>query len=398
MHIFFKRNRPVIADILLTTLSGIKYGELRLTTPDKEVITFKGKESGPAADITINDWKMAKRALTHGDVGFAEDYIERNWETSNLPALLTMCTMNITELDHFFHGKWFTRLVFALRNFLRSNTKKGSKKNIRAHYDLGNDFYQLWLDKTMTYSSAYYGGEENLPLEKAQEKKYQAILDKLAGKKGEHILEIGCGWGGFAEHAAKQGYRVTGLTLSKQQTEFARDRMKKAGLSDLVEIKILDYRDAEGKYDHIVSIEMFEAVGEKYWPFYFEAISRLLKKGGRAVIQTITIDDNIFEDYRKRSDFIQQYTFPGGALPSKERFIAEVKKAGLNFKSAIAFGQDYVTTLKKWLEKVEERIAEIRNLGYDEEFLRSWRFYLSYCIAGFTTKRTDVMQAELENV
>jgi len=397
MHLFFKRNRPAIANIFLTTLSGIKYGELTVTTPEKEVVNFKGTEPGPAAAITINDWKMAKRVVTHGDVGFAEDYIDRNWETDDLPALLTFCTMNITELENFFHGKWATRLLFALRNFLRSNTKKGSRKNIRAHYDLGNDFYQIWLDGTMTYSSAYFGGEEGLPLEEAQKKKYQRIIDKLAPKKGDHILEIGCGWGGFAEHAAKAGYHVTGLTLSREQTEFARVRIKNAGLESAAEIKILDYRDAKGKFDHIVSIEMFEAVGEKYWPFYFEAIARLLKKGGRALIQTITIDDAIFEDYRKRSDFIQQYTFPGGALPSQERFIDQVKKAGLTFKEAAAFGQDYVATLKKWLEKFEEKIDNIRELGYEEDFLRSWRFYLSYCIAGFATGRTNVIQAEIIN-
>lgn len=391
------KDRPTYAKLFLSTLHNIKYGELAVTTPNGKVVIFRGNESGPVANIVIKDWKIVKRLITRGDVGFAEDFIDGLWETDNLPALLTLCTMNITELDHFFHGHWWSKIVFGIINFIRSNTKKGSRKNIQAHYDVGNDFYKLWLDQTMTYSSAYFNEGKNETLEAAQKAKYQMILDKLHGKPGEHILEIGCGWGGFAEMAAKEGYRVTGLTLSDEQTKFARERMKKAGLDNLVEIRLMDYRDVQEKYDHVVSIEMFEAVGERYWPVYFSVIKNILKPGGKAVIQTITIDDDIFEEYRKRSDFIQQYTFPGGTLPCLKKFIEVAERAGLKSKTTFSFGYDYATTLQHWLERVDGKIAEIKKLGYDEKFLKTWRFYLSYCIAGFQTKRTDVIQAEFIN-
>lgn len=391
------KRRPYLARLLLSTLKMLKYGELVLTTPAGQVFNFKGKESGPVANIKIKDWKMVKNLITRGDVGFAEDYIEGNWETDDLPTLLTHLTMNIKELDYFFHGHWWSRLFFLFKNFLRSNTKKGSKKNIQAHYDLGNDFYKIWLDNTMTYSSALYSGKYDIALEEAQKNKYERILDKLGAKKGDHILEIGCGWGGFAETAAKQGIKVTGLTLSEEQTKFATERMKKAGFEDLVEIKILDYRDAKGTFDHIVSIEMFEAVGEKYWPLYFGAVKSLLKPNGKALIQTITIDNEIFEEYKKRSDFIQQYTFPGGVLPSEEKFVEQARNVGLKVNDVFAFGGDYVLTLKSWLDKVDENIESIKKLGFNDDFLRSWRFYLSYCIAGFATKRTNVIQVEINN-
>ncbi len=384
-------------NMFISTMKMIRYGELTVTTPEGEELVFKGKESGPIANIKIKDWMMVKRLITRGDVGFAEDFIDGTWETDDLPALLTQCTMNISELDNFFHGHWWSKVLFAFINFVRSNTKRGSKKNIQAHYDLGNDFYELWLDDTMTYSSAYFADGKNETLEEAQVAKYQLILDKLGGKPGDKILEIGCGWGGFAETAAKQGYHVTGLTLSEEQANYARERMKREGLEDKVEIRLMDYRDAKEKYDFVVSIEMFEAVGERFWPIYFSTVKSVLKKGGKAVIQTITIDNDIFDEYKKRSDFIQQYTFPGGALPSQFKFIEAAEKEGLKSHTVFAFGYDYARTLRNWLVNVDGQIEAIRKLGYNDKFIRSWRFYLCYCIAGFTTRRTNVIQAELIN-
>lgn len=375
--------------LFLTALKRLRIGELTLITPEKETWHFVGKEKGLTADITIHDWAMIKNLFLKGDIGFAEDYIEGLWESQNLPALLTLAVKNEEALEHLFHGNWLMKLWFRFRHWQNANTKKGSKRNIRAHYDVGNDFYQLWLDPSMTYSSALYTSE-NDTLVQAQTAKYARILDAIPTAK--NILEIGCGWGGFMEEAAKRGMRVKGLTLSREQAAFATERLKEKG-----DVVIQDYRDETVQYDAIVSIEMFEAVGERYWPVYFTSVKKALKKGGKAVIQTITIADDIFEEYLKRSDFLQQYTFPGGALPSPKRFIAEAEDAGLKIISTHAFGQDYAKTLTAWLSNMESQLAVIRELDYSEEFIRSWRFYLAYCICGFATGRTDVMQVELEH-
>ena len=386
----------VLRKLFLAALHRMQIGEITIITPEKETWHFVGKEPGPVADLTIHDWCILKKLFVKGDVGFAEDYIAGKWETENLPTLLTLGAMNEDALEHLFHGNWWMKYWFRFKNWLRENTKKGSIRNIRAHYDVGNEFYQLWLDPSMTYSSALYEGDEKRTLEEAQAAKYGRILQKLGPKPGS-ILEIGCGWGGFMETAVKLGHKVKGLTLSDEQAKFARSRMKTKNLADKGEVAIQDYRDEKAPFDYIVSIEMFEAVGERFWPAYFEKVKALLKPGGKAIIQTITIADEIFEDYRNRSDFIQQYTFPGGALPSSSRFVLEAERAGLKAVSTYKFGLDYARTLAEWLANLESQLSLVRTLGYEENFIRSWRFYLSYCITGFATRRTDVMQVELEH-
>lgn len=387
MLTFFTPDRW-LRHLFIAALHRLQVGELTLITPEQETWHFRGKEPGEAADLSLKDWAVVKNLFMKGDIGFAEDYIEGKWETADLPALLTLAARNEDALEHLFHGNWLMKLWFRFRHWQNANTKKGSKRNIRAHYDVGNDFYQLWLDPSMTYSSALYEGDKR-SLEEAQAAKYQRILAKIGGAK--EVLEIGCGWGGFMEQAARAGMQVKGLTLSREQAAFAEARLKDTP----GKVAIQDYRDEKGLFDAIVSIEMFEAVGERFWPVYFNSVKSRLKAGGRAVIQTITIAEEIFEDYLRRSDFLQQYTFPGGALPSQSRFVAEAEKVGLKAVSVYKFGLDYARTLREWLVNLESQLGPIRELGYSEEFIRSWRFYLSYCISGFATRRTDVMQVEL---
>ena len=380
---------PVLENMLLKVMRKSEFGSLKLITPANHELFFEGPKPGPKADITINNWSMVKSIINKGDVGLGEDYIDGIWSSDDLPALLTFCTLNIDAMEKFFHGWRWMKVWFRLKNFLRSNTRRGSRKNIQAHYDVGNAFYRLWLDNTMTYSSALYNGDYTQPLEAAQTAKYQRILDRL--NEGKTILEIGCGWGGFAERAVENSYEVTCLTLSTEQADYAKKRLS----GKPAEIKLEDYRDVQGTYDHIVSIEMFEAVGERYWKQYFDTIKARLKPGGNAVVQVIVIDDSIFEEYRLRSDFIQQYTFPGGMLPSVSAFRKAVSESGLACGDIFHFGKDYAETLRIWLQNLEQQVAAIRALDYSEAFLRSWRFYLSYCIAGFATGRTDVIQVEL---
>jgi cyclopropane-fatty-acyl-phospholipid synthase len=282
-----------------------------------------------------------------------------------------------------------------MRHLSNANTKSGSRRNILAHYDLGNEFYGVWLDASMTYSSARFDAQVR-DLEAGQRAKYKALADHLELKAGDHVLEIGCGWGGFAEFAAREyGARVTGITISDEQLAYARARMERAGLSDLVEIRRQDYRDVEGQFDKVASIEMFEAVGEKYWPAYFGKIADVLKPGGKAGLQIITIDGKLFESYRKRADFIQRYVFPGGMLASVERLKEETSKVGLIWRRAEMFGQSYADTLAEWGRRFTAKWSDIRALGFDERFKQLWRFYLSYCEAGFRTGRTNVVQLEL---
>jgi cyclopropane-fatty-acyl-phospholipid synthase len=285
--------------------------------------------------------------------------------------------------------------LFRFKHWLNANSKRKAKRNIVAHYDLGNDFYRLWLDPTMTYSSALFGGDFTQPLARAQQAKYERMLAELALPPGAHILEIGCGWGGFAEVAARAGYRVTGLSLSDAQTAYARERIARAGLADRVTLAVRDYRDERGTYDGVASIEMFEAVGEKYWPAYFSTLRRCLAPGGRACVQTITIADERFERYRTQSDFIQQYIFPGGMLASPSRFVAHAAQAGLDVVQTQMFGRHYAATLGRWLEAFDASAGAVRGQGFDEKFIRCWRFYLAYCIAGFASGSTDVAQYTL---
>ncbi len=380
--------------LLWQALENIAYGSLKITLSDGESKTFRAPNSGPDAQITIKNPNLIDLVITGGDVAFGESYMEGWWESKDLAALLTFLTLNAHTLEDFFHARKFKALLLFLGSFFKKNTKRGSKKNIKAHYDLGNDFYQLWLDETMTYSSALFD-QPNLDLAAAQRRKYQNILDKLSGNS---VLEIGCGWGGFAEIAAQNNHQVTCLTISPKQQAFAQSRMAKNNLQNLVNIKLQDYREENSSYDNIVSIEMFEAVGQEYWDQYFQILQRNLKKNGRAVLQIITIDEEVFKDYVNRVDFIQKHIFPGGILPSKTRIHQLAAQNGLKLRSETAFGNDYAKTLLLWLENFDKQHDQIRALGFSEEFIRKWRFYLCYCAAGFSAKRTDVVQFELEKI
>lgn len=346
---------------------------------------------GVDADITVNDWGFLWPVACRGDIGLAETYIEGRWDTTNIENLIAFFLSNMDAMERHAHGhplqQWLFRLVNGL---IRRNNRKGSRANIHAHYDVGNDFYKLWLDPTMTYSSALYH-DDNVPLEEAQRAKYRRILAQLEQTSRE-ILEIGCGWGGFAEEAASHGKQVTAVTVSEAQHKFASQR-----LAGKAEVLLQDYRDVRGKFDAIVSIEMFEAVGERYWPDYFNTIKQRLAHNGKAIVQTITIDDRYFDGYRKRSDFIRHYIFPGGMLPAVSRFKAEAARAGLRCSEPFCFGQDYARTLREWLSRFDAAAAEIVRLGYDQKFQRSWRFYLAMCAAAFAVGRTNVVQFELSH-
>lgn len=387
---------PAAAKMLYRVLKQIDTGSLTFTSPEGHTTIFKGPHAGPHADIRFADWGVASQALKSAEIGLAECYRDGRLFTSNLTAFLELCALNERALAQVFYGKPLVALFFRIKHFFRANTKRGSKKNIAAHYDLSNDFYRLWLDETMTYSSAIFNGNTTQPLADAQTAKYERILQVLNPKPGESILEIGCGWGGFAEHAAKtRGVKVHGITLSREQLAFAKARIERAGLNALASFEFIDYRDVKTTHDYIVSIEMFEAVGEKYWPTYFKAVYDRLKPNGRAVIQAITIDEKAFDGYRATSDFIREFIFPGGMLAPVNRFIADARAQGLRAGTPYLFGRDYGETLRLWHERVNAQVEKIKPLGFDEKFLQIWRFYLCYCEAGFRAQRTDVMQIEL---
>ena len=371
-------------------IARIDTGTLTFIAPDGDVAVIKGAKPGPEARFAIKDWDVLRRILARGDIGLGEEFIAGSWTTDNIENLISVFLLNLDQLESFSDGNFINRLGFVIHNALvRRNSVAGSARNIKAHYDVGNDFYRLWLDESMTYSSALYAGTNELY--RAQQNKYERILSKFEKPKAS-VLEIGCGWGGFAERAAADDYHVTGLTISPAQHDFASARLKNSA-----EIRLQDYRKCKGSFDNIVSIEMFEAVGEHYWPQYFATVAERLKRGGRAVIQTITIRDDLFDGYRTRSDFVRHYVFPGGMLPSLARFREEADKAGLKFAGAFAFGMDYARTLRDWSERMQARSGEIMALGHDERFLRNWQFYLGICAAAFNVARTDVVQVELVN-
>ena len=381
----------------VAALASANNGTLTMTGPDGKVTRYGSSaraanaNGGVEADLIVHDWGFLWPVAMKGDIGLAESYIEGQWDTNSIENLIAFFLVNMDAFEKHAHGnpvrQWLFRLV---NNVMRRNSRKGSRANIHAHYDVGNEFYKLWLDKTMTYSSALYS-DDGSKLENAQQAKYQRILEKLeAGTK--EILEIGCGWGGFAEEAAAQGKQVTAITVSEAQHKFASERL--AGKAD---VRLQDYRDTKGTFDGIVSIEMFEAVGERYWPAYFKTIKDRLATNGKAIIQTITIDDKHFEDYKKRSDFIRHYIFPGGLLPAVTRFKDEAARAGLMCSEPFSFGQDYARTLREWLSRFDAAKAQIENMGYDQKFQRSWRFYLAMCAAAFAVNRTDVVQFELSH-
>jgi len=387
---------PAAVQFLFALLARLARGELVVTDPAGRTHRFgRGADGAGRGEFAFRDWRLARDVLTGGDVAFAAAWIDGRWDTPDLPALLTVLAHNQVALERAFYGHAWQRALFRLRHWLNVNSRRQAKRNVVAHYDLGNDFYRLWLDPTMTYSSALFDADFTQTLVAAQQAKYERILAELALPPGAHILEIGCGWGGFAEYASRAGYRVTGLSLSDAQTEYARERIARAGLADRVTLRVQDYRDERGIYDGVASIEMFEAVGEKYWPAYFATLRGALAPGGRACVQAITIADARFERYRTQSDFIQQYIFPGGMLASPSRIITATAQAGLEVLAVHAMAPDYAETLARWLAAFDANAAAVRAQGFDDRFVRCWRFYLAYCIAGFLSGTTDVAQYTL---
>ena len=370
---------------VLGLLEGLRGGLLEVRLPDGTNHLFGAGES--VATLQVADEAVFCAVLARGDIGFGEAYVDGHWDTPDLTGLLTLLANNREVLKKALYGSWRALLAARLRHWANRNSRTGSRRNIMAHYDLGNDFYRLWLDETMSYSSALDAAGNDLAA--AQRAKYRRILRRLAARPGETVLEIGCGWGGFAEMAAADGLQVTGLTLSPAQLDWARRRVATA------EFRLQDYRDVSECYDHVVSIEMFEAVGERWWPTYFRNIARALKPGGRAVVQSIVVRDDLFASYRRGTDFIQQYIFPGGMLPSRAAFRQAAAKQGLAVRDEFRFGRDYARTLAEWRRAFEANWPQIEALGFDARFRRLWRLYLAYCEAGFLAGSIDVVQFEL---
>ncbi|MCX9154907.1 cyclopropane-fatty-acyl-phospholipid synthase family protein [Niveibacterium sp. 24ML] len=379
---------PGPANAVIKMLGAIRGGSLELALPNGERVV--AGEGHRVASFEVGDWGVFETLIAKGSIGLAEDFINGLWRTDNLTGLLTLAAQNRDAMSRAIHGNALRLLGYKIWHGLRANTRKGARRNIEAHYDLGNDFYSLWLDETMTYSSALFA-DPHQPLADAQRAKYRRILDQLDAKSGQRILEVGCGWGGFAEVATLEyGCEVLGLTLSPAQLKFARERAERVGFADKADFELCDYRDVRGHYDHIVSIEMYEAVGERFWPSYFQQLHDRLAPGGRIVIQAITIDDNLFGFYRKNPDFIQRYIFPGGMLASPGTIERLAKRSGLAIVDDLAFGLDYARTLAVWHERFNAVREQVHAQGFDERFVRLWQFYLSYCEAGFRAGSTDV--------
>lgn len=385
---------PRAARRVLTLLRHLRHGSLDVQTPEGELLHF-GQDQQPRAAIRITDWAVCEAALKSGDVGFAESFVAGHWTSPDLSALLELLIRNRTALEALFYGGFWGGLLYRVRHALNRNTRTGSRKNIQAHYDLGNEFYRLWLDPTMNYSSAWFEGAKSGDLVAAQQAKMRRALAEAQVTPGSRVLEIGCGWGAVAEVAARDfSAHLTGVTLSTEQLAWARDRLTKAGLS--ADLRLQDYRDiADEPFDAVVSIEMFEAVGREYWDGYFRTVADKLKPGGRACIQSITIRDDLFERYVRSTDFIQQYIFPGGLLPSPSQFRLHAERAGLKVVNELAFGGDYAETLRRWRETFLRHDGRVRELGFDTRFMRLWEFYLAYCEAAFAAGNTDVMQFTL---
>jgi len=404
------RDAPPAARMALRLLERLQVGSLDLQLPDGSTAHFGQATSahahgsqacqGPRAALRLHNWSVCSAALKSGDIGFAESYIAGDWSTPDLTALLTLFIANREHIESAIYGNWLGRLAYRIKHLLNRNSKANSRKNIQAHYDLGNDFYRLWLDRTMSYSSAWFEGDHSRPMVDAQRAKVKRALMEVGVsqfKPGQRLLEIGCGWGGLAEIAASEhGAHVTGVTLSTEQLQWAQDRMARANLKDFADLRLQDYRDiSDEPFDAIVSIEMFEAVGREYWPSYFATLQRCLKPGGRACLQTITIRDDLFERYIKSTDFIQQYIFPGGLLPSDQAFRAEAERAGLEVVNTLDFGGDYAETLRRWRADFNHHLKQVQQLGFDERFQRIWTFYLAYCEAAFDMGNTSVVQYTL---
>lgn len=402
---------PTFKRWLMETLAKVQIGTLYVHI-DGECYACGNDETISAHLHIKKPFKMAWRVITKGDIGFAESYLEGYWFSDDVTSLLKLLLKNRSRMDNNYAGIGMIRASTNIYHKLRKNSLKGSRKNIEYHYDLGNDFYKLWLDEGMTYSSALFdtknakkwGGVSNTAkkafsneetLIQAQDNKYQRILDQLSVKKDDSILEVGCGWGGFAEKALEAGGKIHGITLSHEQLAFAQKRLEKYG--DVANLEIRDYRLVDQQYDYIVSIEMFEAVGEAYWQTYFEMLKRSLKPQGKILLQIITIKDEYFDVYQRRADFIQRYIFPGGMLPSESKLDVLVANNQLKVENKINFGYDYGETLARWEQRFLEVIPELEALGYDHKFQRMWRYYLAYCQAGFEEQRIDVVQLTLSH-
>jgi cyclopropane-fatty-acyl-phospholipid synthase len=391
-----QQNLPRYFTRVFDLVGKLNSGRVDFILPDGRRFRAEGSKPGPVAEVTINNPDVFARLVREGDLGFCDAYLDGWWTTPDLQAFMDFIHADNDDMYDGFPGMALVRAWEKARFWFQSNTKRQALKNISYHYDLGNDFYSLWLDDTMTYSSALFNTSQE-SLEKAQIAKYASMVDQMGVKPGDHVLEIGCGWGGFAEYAAmERGLKVTGLTISKEQLEYAQKRIKNKGLSDKVNFKLQDYRDETGVYDGVASIEMFEAVGEKYWPVYFDKIKQCLKPGKQATLQIITIQDARWEVYRKSVDFIQKYIFPGGMLPSPSVLRKEVHKAGLSVQHSIEFGKSYSQTLRRWFEVFNNKWDNISAMGFDDRFRRMWNFYLTSCAATFESGNCDVTQITLQ--
>ncbi|MGZ5205068.1 MAG: class I SAM-dependent methyltransferase [Caldimonas sp.] len=387
---------PAAARAVFRLLAQLRHGSLDLRMPDGTMAHFGQQASGgPRAAIALRNWNACAAALKSGDIGFAETYIAGDWTTPDLATLLEVFTANRDAVEEVIYGSWWGALLYRARHLLNRNSRRGSRKNIHAHYDLGNPFYRLWLDPTMSYSSAWFEGDRSGDLVAAQQAKTRRALVECEVEPGDRVLEIGCGWGALAELAAREfGAVQTGVTLSPQQLDWATKRLAAAGLA--ADLRLQDYRDIDdAPFDAIVSIEMFEAVGRRYWPAYFEAVRSLLKPGGKACVQSITLRDDLFDRYVRSTDFIQQYVFPGGLLPSRKEFRKAAAAAGLEVVAEFDFGLDYAETLRRWRERFLGAEPAVRELGFDTRFVRIWEFYLAYCEAAFAAGNTSVVQFTL---
>lgn len=394
-----QRGLPRLFATVFLILSRIQSGAIEIELPEGRVFRAEGSAPGPEGRLVVRDPRLFARMLRHGEMGFTEAYLDGWWSSPDLQGLLDVLISNNRNVTHGFPGAALVRRLNRFRHWLNRNTRRQSKKNIEAHYDLGNAFYALWLDDSMTYSSAKFETPEE-DLASAQRNKYRSICDRMDLREGDHVLEIGCGWGGFAEYAAgERGARVTGLTLSPAQLAYAQERIQRAGLSERVELVLRDYRDERGRYDGVASIEMFEAVGEQYWPSYFGCVRERLKPGARASLQVITIADHLFDRYRAGVDFVQKYIFPGGMLPCPSALRREVSRAGLEWIDSVEFGESYSVTLRRWFERFNSVWKEIEQFDvrprFDDRFLRMWNLYLTSCAACFSAQTTDVTQIAL---
>ena len=391
------RGTPAAARTVFKLLQGLRHGSLTVQLPDGSTQRFGG-EALPHASIQLHNWNVCGAAIKSGDIGFAEGFIAGDWSTPNLTELLRVLVKNRAEVEGVIYGTWVGRLFYRIKHLLNRNTKANSQKNIHAHYDLGNAFYTLWLDETMNYSSAIFAGNTEQPMAEAQKAKVRRALSMAGVQAGDRVLEIGCGWGALAEMATTEfKASITGVTLSTEQLAFARERMQRFGVQDQADLRLQDYRDiADEPFDAICSIEMVEAVGREYWPTYFASVAKLLKPGGRACVQSIVIDDALFERYVASTDFIQQYIFPGGCLPCPREFRAQARAAGLEVVDEYAFGPDYAETLRRWRDAFLAERERVMVAGFDQRFMLIWEFYLAYCEAAFDERNIDVVQYTLQ--